>query len=219
VFRSVPRFVLWFAVTVAAFGAGIVMRGRLAEPSSLLSPGSGSAGRIAALRTRLGAVERENENLRTEMSVRQALLRLDRGLGREETERIVASVLEAHHRYGLPADVLVAVINAESGFDPLAVSAAGAVGLMQLMPGTAKEVARDLDIPWTGDQILYDPVMNIRLGSAYLHRMFERFEQADTALAAYNAGPARVVDFAGMGVQPQEYPGRVRRGLEQVNAP
>jgi soluble lytic murein transglycosylase-like protein len=65
--------------------------------------------------------------------------------------------------------------------------------------------------------MLYDPAINIRLGSEYLYRMFRRFGHADNALAAYNAGPARVEGLNDDGVLPQIYPGRVREGLERFS--
>jgi soluble lytic murein transglycosylase len=134
-----------------------------------------------------------------------------------EADRIVSSVIEAHNRYGLPVDMLLAVIETESGFRTTALSKAGAMGLMQVMPETGREVATDLNIPWTGDEMLFDPVINIRLGSEYLHRMFRRFGHADNALAAYNAGPARVEGLNRAGILPVVYAGRVRQGLERYS--
>jgi soluble lytic murein transglycosylase len=125
---------------------------------------------------------------------------------------VVASILEAHDRYGISSDVLLAVIETESGFNTRAMSNKGALGLMQLMPATGHEMARDLDIEWKGKEMLYDPAINIRLGSEYLHRMFQRFGHADNALAAYNAGPARVEDLNDAGILPRDYPGKVREG-------
>jgi soluble lytic murein transglycosylase-like protein len=186
-----------------------------ATSSGLLSRGVSVSDRLSSLRMRVAAVERENENLRTEVRVRRALAATAHRLGSEQTERVVASILEAHHRYGLTTEVLLAVIETESGFDPRAVSRAGARGLMQLMPATGQEMAGVLDIEWTGDEMLHDPEINIRLGSEYLYRMFKRFNHADNALAAYNAGPARVDGLTGSGILPRIYPGRVREGLRR----
>ncbi len=72
-------------------------------------------------------------------------------------------------------------------------SSAGAIGLMQLMPGTGRDVARDIKLPWSGMATLTDPEKNIRLGTSYLGQMAERFGGNHVlATAAYNAGPHRV---------------------------
>lgn len=87
-------------------------------------------------------------------------------------------------QYGLSADLVRAVIHAESGFNPLAVSAKGAMGLMQLMPATAREL---------GVTDPFHPADNIRGGVTYLARLMVRYRQnVELALAAYNAGPSAV---------------------------
>lgn len=91
---------------------------------------------------------------------------------------------------GLDPRLLKAVAAAESGFDPKAVSSKGAVGIMQLMPGTAKEL---------GVSDPFDPVQNVRAGARYLHRMLDRFGgDLELALAAYNAGPGVVEKYGGV---------------------
>ena len=72
-------------------------------------------------------------------------------------------------------------------------SSAGAVGLMQLMPATGRDVARDIRLPYSGLATLTDPVNNIRLGTTYLGQMVTRYNGNQVlATAAYNAGPRRV---------------------------
>lgn len=93
---------------------------------------------------------------------------------------------------GLPADWIFAVIRQESVFNPAIASEAGALGLMQLMPGTAKELATEVGDPAPGRGALLAPAANIDLGSRYLARMRDRFGHAALATAAYNAGPNRV---------------------------
>ena len=84
------------------------------------------------------------------------------------------------------------IIRQESAFDPKARSSAGARGLMQLMPGTAKETARKLGVSYRVSK-LDTPDYNIRLGSAYISRLINRFEGYYVlAVASYNAGPYRV---------------------------
>ncbi|HSO42255.1 MAG TPA: lytic transglycosylase domain-containing protein, partial [Rhodospirillales bacterium] len=91
-----------------------------------------------------------------------------------------------------PALVL-AMIRQESEFDRGAVSSAGARGLMQLMPGTAKQVAASLDLPYSPDRLTRDPASNVKLGRAYLSTLLSSFDgSVALAFAAYNAGPSRV---------------------------
>lgn len=89
-----------------------------------------------------------------------------------------------------------ALIRQESNFDTAAKSPAGALGLMQLMPGTAGETRAKLGIPRPEngiDALLSDPAYNIMLGTAYLEQMLDRYSgSAVMAVAAYNAGPGRV---------------------------
>ena len=89
--------------------------------------------------------------------------------------------------------LVLAVIRQESAFDSRAVSHAGARGLMQLMPATAKQLAKKMRIGYSRDRLTNDPDYNLRLGRAYLRRLLDRYDGAHVlALAAYNAGPHRV---------------------------
>jgi soluble lytic murein transglycosylase len=103
-------------------------------------------------------------------------------------------IVTAHARnYDLPPALLAAVIYAESRFDPDAVSDAGAVGLMQLLPETAKGIA----LRTGGDRFvvsdLRDPEINVRYGSWYLDHLRERYDgDLRLALAAYHAGQGNV---------------------------
>ena len=75
-------------------------------------------------------------------------------------------------------------------------SSAGAIGLMQLMPATGRETAREINLPYAGITTLTDTDSNIRLGTWYLGKMYDRFGQNRVlATAAYNAGPHRVEDW------------------------
>lgn len=86
-----------------------------------------------------------------------------------------------------------ALIRQESAFDYKAQSPAGARGLMQIMPATARNVARRIDVRHQTRWLTSDPNHNIKLGTAYLDQMIERFNGSyPLALAAYNAGPTRV---------------------------
>lgn len=89
--------------------------------------------------------------------------------------------------------LILAVIRQESGFDEAARSRVGALGLMQLMPATARSVARGLKIPYGRGRLTVDPGYNMRLGAHYLQAQINAFGgEYVLALAAYNAGPHRV---------------------------
>jgi soluble lytic murein transglycosylase len=98
---------------------------------------------------------------------------------------------------GLPDPALrLAIARQESQFDPTAASPAGARGIMQLMPATARAVAGDLGLPYAQSRLTGDPEYNARLGSTYLQRQIARFDgELALALAAYNAGPMRVATW------------------------
>lgn len=103
-----------------------------------------------------------------------------------------AYVITYAHMYGVPTHLIYAVIKAESNFDTGALSSAGAVGLMQMMPDTFRWLTDDILFEHLEDGMLYDPETNIRYGTYMLSRMYARYGDWDAALAAYNAGAGRV---------------------------
>jgi hypothetical protein len=107
--------------------------------------------------------------------------------GAQQDPPFAPHVREAASRFGLPEAWLIAVMRVESAGNPRARSAVGAIGLMQVMPATWSELAARHQLgtdPW-------DARANVLAGAAYLREMVERYGDLETALAAYNAGPAR----------------------------
>ena len=103
------------------------------------------------------------------------------------------TVIRESSANGLDPAWTYALIRAESAWQPDARSGANAYGLMQLLPGTGQQMARQLGIPWSGTRMLLDPQANIRLGTRYLSQQAARFGGSPwLASAAYNAGPAAV---------------------------
>lgn len=99
-----------------------------------------------------------------------------------------AQIASAARKYGIPASLLQTQMRFESGGNAGIVSPAGAIGLMQLMPGTAQRLGVD---PW-------DPAQNIDGGAKYLREQYDRFGSWELALAAYNAGPGAVAKYGGI---------------------
>ena len=116
-------------------------------------------------------------------------------------------VVAAANHYGVDVDLLLSLIHAESSFDLNAVSPKGALGLMQLMPSTAAQF---------GVRNPMDPAANIEGGTRYLSELLILYNHNVTkALAAYNAGPARINQYHGLPPYPETvaYVARVERDL------
>lgn len=98
------------------------------------------------------------------------------------------------YEYGVPEYVVYSIIKVESDFESGAVSEAGAIGLMQLMPETFVWLTTE-----TGENLnsatMYDPETNIKYGTLYLSQLYLRFGTWDEVYAAYNAGPTKVSEW------------------------
>ena len=110
-------------------------------------------------------------------------------------EPYAAHIAEASHRFGIPEHWIRAVLRAESAEDVRAVSMAGAMGLMQVMPATWAELRNRYRL----GSDPYDPRDNILAGAAYLREMWDRYGNIAAMLAAYNAGPGRYDEYLATG--------------------
>lgn len=104
-------------------------------------------------------------------------------------DRVIVHIRAAERRHGLPVGLLDALVAAESGYRPDAVSSAGAAGLGQLMPATARSL---------GVFNRFNVQANLDGAARYLRMMIDRFGSVATALAAYNAGPSAVTRAGGI---------------------
>jgi len=132
------------------------------------------------------------------------------GLSEAEIEQVAATIVREAGVHGIDPNLVMAVIHIESRGNSFALSPVGAMGMMQIMPPTGEELAEQLEIPWRGAQTLFDPVVNIRMGIAYLKQLETRYGNIATALAAYNWGPGRIDSKIRRGVAlPASYSGSV----------
>ncbi len=126
--------------------------------------------------------------------------------------------------------LVAAIINAESSWKPKQKSSAGAVGLMQLLPSTAEDLARwgKVDGSKFPTSNLSDPAVNIEYGTAYVRYLVDRYHEIETVLAAYNAGLRHADDWKRKGgnirtaiefPETKHYVLRVSRGKERYESP
>lgn len=164
--------------------------GRALDPVALLWP------EMSRFSAEAGRVEEERRKLAEELRRRALLAALEQARAADQagerarpTEQMGKLIRAAAEEASLDPALVAAVAAVESGFNPRAVSPAGAVGVMQLMPGTAAEL---------GVSDPFDPAQNVRAGARYLRNLLDRFGKLELALAAYNAGPGAVERYGGI---------------------
>jgi len=140
---------------------------------------------LDALRA-IGAVDELDQFQSAEKLGLDRIIKSDSALSKDK-RRVLAAIVRESKRNGLDPLLVAAIIKVESRFDPFAVSHVGALGLMQLMPPTAQQLSSEK----LNRRHLFDPVLNIELGTAYLAQLLQRFDgDLRKALIAYNAGPS-----------------------------
>jgi soluble lytic murein transglycosylase len=143
----------------------------------------------------------EVANIRTFLETRRT------GLTRFEVDQLARTIVAEARRNALDPVLVMALIHVESRFNSFAVSPVGALGLMQILPSTGEEMAAELGIAWHGSRTLFDPIINVQIGIAYLHQLSQRYEDIPTALAAYNWGPGHIDRRIRRGTTlPKDYP-------------
>jgi soluble lytic murein transglycosylase-like protein len=128
----------------------------------------------------------------------------------QDSDEVADAILAASRRAGIDPLLLLAIIEVESSFDPMARSDRNALGLMQVKPSTLWREARRSGLE--GDDP-HDPELNVAAGALYFGRLVRAFGPNDVALMAYNAGPNRILALIREGRIPDrllEYPRRVR---------
>ena len=186
-----------FVLGVAGFigSAALTVPSRLADPRREIRPAEPELG--ACLATGCPDAVRERQAALLEDFLFARMPGLDPAL-HEDLARAILSESEAARLDPLLA---LAVIEVESGYDPSAVSSAGALGLMQLLPGTMKREVAGLGPEHRDPQ---DPISNVRAGVRYLRRCLDSYPDPEVALMAYNAGPNRLYGWIRAGTIPPE---------------
>jgi soluble lytic murein transglycosylase-like protein len=150
-------------------------------------------------------------------AVVQHLGRRHTGLSQREIQRVAETIIDACTEHEIEPKLVLGVIQVESAGYHRAVSPVGALGLMQIMPPTGKALAAQEGIEWHGPETLFDPVVNVRLGIAYLQELSDRYGHIPTALIAYNWGPTRLDRRIRSGASmPKIYAEQVMRAVNKV---
>jgi soluble lytic murein transglycosylase len=123
----------------------------------------------------------------------QTILLLVREHRRAAADDLASVIQQEATAAGVDPLMVAAIVAKESSFSATAVSRSGAVGLMQLRPFVARDLAERLELEWSGASMLHQPENNLRLGIRYYSELVERFDgDVHLALAAYNRGPTRL---------------------------
>jgi soluble lytic murein transglycosylase len=126
---------------------------------------------------------------------------------KRQASRLADTILSESRKYGFDPIFLMAVIKNESSFRPKVRGTSGEIGLMQLMPATAREIARREKIKWRGAvKTLEDPQTNVRIGAAYLNFLRERLDSHGRLyLSAYNMGMGNLKHARARSIWPKDY--------------
>jgi len=130
-----------------------------------------------------------------QLAIREIIGVLERyptGLADITKEELAEVIYEEALRHNQDPKFILALIAIESEFKNWSVSEQGAKGLLQIMPYVAKSVAQELGIEWSGDRTLFNPYLNVRIGTYYLSQLILVFNDTRVALTAYNYGPTYV---------------------------
>lgn len=133
---------------------------------------------------------------------------------------ITSTIMHEAYKYRLDPYIIAAVIKGESNFNPRAVGSMGEIGLMQLKESTAKWITKKMKISWRGKRSLYDPLTNIKIGSAYLGYLNEKLEShgGHLYLDAYNRGYWSVAKSLAKNIQPAIYSKNIMKKYLSLNS-
>jgi soluble lytic murein transglycosylase len=157
------------------------------------------------------SVVRTGEGLSTIDDVLYQWVKRDlKGQWKKNAKQVSQAILKESENYGFDPIFLIAIIQAESSFNPEVIGPCGEIGLMQLTAQTAEWIAKKYDIAWKGTKSLTNPIINIKIGAAYIAYLREKFEfKSQLYLSAYNMGSSNVIRAVEKQIWPKEYASRV----------
>lgn len=125
---------------------------------------------------------------------------------------VASTIIKEAAKHSMDPYFIMAVISGESSFNPTVVGPVGEIGMMQIRPTTGEWMAKKINMKWFGEKSLQDPVINIKLGTAYIAWLREKFDnQSQLYLAAYNMGAKSVRNAVGRNIWPKDYPKHVMK--------
>jgi len=130
--------------------------------------------------------------------------------------QVANAVIREANRYGFDPLFIMAMIQLESRFNPAARGGHGEIGLMQILPKTAKWVSDKNGLGYTNKKQLLDAELNIRIGVAYLAMLDKKFNRVHYSVAAYNMGPKNVRRVLASNSQPKIYYQKVKANYNQL---
>lgn len=131
---------------------------------------------------------------------------------RPRYKAVAQAIIDESVRREFDPVFLLSVISGESSFNPDRRGALDEIGLMQIRPATGEWIAKKFGLNWKGDETLFDPIANIRIGAAFLYHLRDQFDShARLYLAAYNMGARNVQEARERKIWPKDYPIHVMR--------
>lgn len=131
---------------------------------------------------------------------------------RSQYQKIAQAIIDESTKNEFDPVFVLSIIQSESKFNPAIVGSFGEIGLMQIKPNTAKWIAKKCDLSYKNKMSLRDPIHNIRIGTAYLAYLRDRFDMhARLYIAAYNMGQHNVDNAQERNIWPKDYPSLVMK--------
>lgn len=172
---------------------------------------------VSDLEQRVLSLEHENARLARRLEIQSVVENYQRGFSPEEVAGITNVLDRESDRFGIDPLLVLAVILTESDFKRFQVSSKGAMGLMQIQPWVGRDLAMRRGIAWNEDLGLFDPALNVELGTTYLFELILQFNDITQALAAYAHGETRLRQQLALGrPTPESYSRRVMGRYEQL---
>jgi soluble lytic murein transglycosylase len=174
---------------------------------------------VQTLERRIQSLERENARLTRKLEILKVVQEHQHGFSEPEVARIAGVIDRESDRFGIDPLLILAVILTESDFKRFQVSTKGAKGLMQIRPFVGRDLALRRGITWNEEAGLFDPELNVRVGTTYLFELILEFNDLTDALTAYAHGQTDLRRRLALGhPRPQSYSRRVMERFERLVA-